>query len=112
MKIGDFVLKANLQEIQKQVSLMSVKDKEMAKMIALANAFLIDMMTEIIESPTIEKKNMTPQEMAMFSLRVITSVACVSVFRYAKRCNDFDAYVNNFKHQFEEGMKNIMRTFE
>lgn len=107
MKLGDLVHKLDLSKINAFLENTSPDEFDVIKAKTRAMAFLVDMASEVIEAPTIEKSKMSINEMSYFSVEVLAGAAAMATFRFAKRTNNFDAYVNAFKQVYENVISNM-----
>lgn len=101
MKMGDMVLNFDLKHLEETFKNMSDVEMKRFKAQTLATTASIDLIMEIIESPSMLKIGFTPQEMAMFSLNVIATISAICVFRFAQRTNNPHAYCDNYKSMFQ-----------
>ncbi len=111
MKIGDLVLNMDMDFINEKLKNISGDELNKMKARTTATAFIVDMISEMIEIPSLEKENLSISEMGYFSAEVIAGAAAIATYRYSNRTDDPDAYLNYFKHMYETtiiNMRNII----
>ncbi len=112
MNLGDMILNFDMDTINDRIKNLPPEILNKVKAKSLAVGASVDLILEIIDSPTIEKMDFTPMDMAYFSLEVLSSIAAICVFRLAMRANDIETYCDHFKVQFQtvfNGLKEVVK---